>query len=393
MAFNIIQWNIKKLLVNKPSLSTLCSQVSSEVACIQETWSNPNSKLNIPNYSLVSHTPRTTNKGGGVAILATKNTPITNLSFNTDLEACAAIFHSKFKDITIVSLYIPPNSDNTNLIDNLDNLLQTIPPPYIICADVNGHHPAWGSADENRRGRLIYDWYTNNNLCLLNDGTPTFETYRGSYTHIDITLISQSIMLDFDWSVYHDNLTSDHYPILIKSLKHQIDPIPHLPKFKFKNINWSKFQDGLSLPLAPFSNPDVVCKQVEEAMIHSAKTTIPQTKPTNKTRSDKFWWNKECSKALNMKKSAYRKYRSNLGNIALWINYRKLKAQLTYTLQKARKEAWNDYISSINKDTPSSEIWNKIRILRNKRTYKYIILKIENSFIHCPQQISEIFAK
>ena len=92
MSLKIIQWNIRHVTKNKASLSTLCTNVNPHIICLQETWSHTDSNLNIPGYSVISHTPRLQSKGGGVAILASKYTPISPIKLppTCNLEICAA---------------------------------------------------------------------------------------------------------------------------------------------------------------------------------------------------------------------------------------------------------------------------------------------------------------
>ena len=169
----IIQWNIKHFQKNKYSLSTLNTELNPQIICLQETWSHPNQSLKVTGYNQISHSPRvnpsdTNSRGGGVAILASNSIPITEISnLQSTLEVCAARVHSPSTSFSLISLYIPPNLENNSLQNKLDALLNEIPPPYLICTDANGHHPAWGSQTPNPRGNLIYNWL-NNRIFLIN---------------------------------------------------------------------------------------------------------------------------------------------------------------------------------------------------------------------------------
>ena len=393
MNLKIVQWNIKSLIKNKSSLSLICSDTKPQIICLQETWSHKHSNLNIPGYYLISHTHRNTLKGGGVAILASTTFPITNIPITSSLEACAARIHSSHQSFTIISLYLPPVLNNATLSNELNSLLNSLPPPYLICTDSNGHHPSWGSENSNNRGKILNEWTNSNNLIILNTGSPTFETPRGSFTHIDLTISSQLLSLDLDWEVYHDNITSDHFPIIIKSNHHHVHVPTHSPRYKLQKADWLKFQTKLELPLPPFNDPTSVCNSLENSIISAAKSSIPLTKSGHRYKIEKYWWNSNCSEALKLKKNAFKHYKKNLGDESAWIEYRKKKAFLTMTLQKAKKEAWEKFTQSLNEESTSKEVWDKIRLLRNKKTNKNIILKSSSSFIHCPYQVGEILAQ
>ena len=73
----------------------------------------------------------------------------------------------------------------------------------------------------------------------------------------------------------------------------------------------------------------------------------------------------------------------------LWITYKRNKAILKYTINRAKKDAWKTFVDSLTHKTPSQEVWNKVKLIRNKKSSKYIILKVNNAHIHCPTQVAE----
>ena len=62
--------------------------------------------------------------------------PHSNVVFNTPLQA-VAVRTTLHKTITICSLYIPP-PDIVNSTE-LDNLIHTLPEPFIVLGDLNGN--------------------------------------------------------------------------------------------------------------------------------------------------------------------------------------------------------------------------------------------------------------
>jgi hypothetical protein len=51
----------------------------------------------------------------------------------------------------------------------------------------------------------------------------------------------------------------------------------------------------------------------------------------------------------------------------IYLNSKKLKATVRRMMRKAEKEAWEEFVGSINKRTSSQEMWDKIRQLSGKR--------------------------
>ena len=391
----VSQWNIRHLYKNKHSLLSYCSQEKPNVICLQETWTQEKSIPKLSGFNLISHKPRDTGtKGGGVAIFASPQTPITTIPVQSNLEICAARIHSTSSPFSIISLYVPPNQDNNQLEPLLTQALANIPAPYLICTDLNGHHPNWGSPTQDRRGKILNEWIIDNNLTLLNNGSPTFETSHSTFTHIDLTISSPNLALNFNWNVHHENYTSDHFPISIESTSHQINKILPPPKFITKKADWQKFQKELNLPLPPFSSPTETCKKIEEALIQAAEKSIPLTDPSADPKYRKYWWTEDCTTALREKRKAFNKYKKKIGNIPLFIEYKKCKAKLRYTLNQALIEAWRKFTSTLKSDTPSSIVWKHLQLLMNKRKiFKSIVLKVNNSFIHSPEQVAETLAQ
>ena len=63
--------------------------------------------------------------------------------------------------LIICSLYIPPVLQDLSLNTELANLYSALPQPFILCADVNAHHPLWSSSRRRlcmRHGSPILTW-------------------------------------------------------------------------------------------------------------------------------------------------------------------------------------------------------------------------------------------
>ena len=103
------------------------------------------------------------------------------------------------KTITICSLYLPP-SENLNIV-LLTRLISQLPTPFVMCGDFNGYTVTWGCDKNNSRGDRIDD-FTDNNVCLLNDGSYTYlHPATGTFTAIDNSLCSPDILMEIDFMV------------------------------------------------------------------------------------------------------------------------------------------------------------------------------------------------
>ena len=131
---------------------------------------------------------------GGVSVLVRDGIPSSECTLNTSLQA-KAVTISTSKTITICSLYLPP-SENLNIV-LLTRLIAQLPTPFVICGDFNGHSVTWGCDKNNSRRDRIDDFITENNVCLLNDGSYTYlHPATGTFTAIDLSLCSPEILME-----------------------------------------------------------------------------------------------------------------------------------------------------------------------------------------------------
>ena len=160
---------------------------------------------------------------GGVAIIVAKVLQHSYVPLNTNLQA-VAIRTCFDREITICSLYLPPNSGFT--LRDIQSLINQLPPPFLLLGDFNSHSPLWGGDFIDTEGGIIDDILSNNDLTLYNDGSMTYHNiYTGVSSAIYLSICSSSLYLDFNWSIDEFLHDSDHYPI---HLKLEIVPQIHL---------------------------------------------------------------------------------------------------------------------------------------------------------------------
>ena len=128
--------------------------------------------------------------------------PQREIKLCTDLQA-VAVSVSLEKEITICSLYIPPNF--TLHSQHLNSLLEQLPSPYLLVSDFNGHNMLWGCSKNIDRGDIIENFIEATDLCLMNDKSHTYlHPATGTFSSLDLSLCHPSLILDFDWYVCDD---------------------------------------------------------------------------------------------------------------------------------------------------------------------------------------------
>ena len=169
---SIIQWNCRGLRANFTDFRLLCDNYNPIVCCLQETMLTKDDFI-IRGFNCIHLTSRGIGDRacGGVSVLSRDGIPSSECTLNTSLPA-KAVTISTSKTITICSLYLPP-SEKLNIV-LLSRLIDQLPAPFVICGDFNGHSMTWGCDKNNSRGDRIDDFITDNNICLLNDGSYTY---------------------------------------------------------------------------------------------------------------------------------------------------------------------------------------------------------------------------
>ena len=120
----IIQWNCRGLKPNYNEVLLLLTLV----ICLQETFLKPDDNITFKGYNLYNciytegHKP-----SGGSSILIHSLCPQRELKLTTSLQA-VAVSVSLDKEITIGSVYIPPNFQLQSQF--LDSLLEQLPSPF-----------------------------------------------------------------------------------------------------------------------------------------------------------------------------------------------------------------------------------------------------------------------
>lgn len=215
MNFNILQWNIKGLLNNYSELQMLIKQLNPFFIAIQETHCNNYFTPILPrNYLGYFHNASSnTHSKQGVAILVKDSIPHKRITINSQLQA-VAIEINMCLTFTIVSIYIPPCQ--TFCSRDLTDIFSSINTPILVLGDFNSWSNLWGSSVVNHRGRLVENAILQSNLCVLNDGRPTHFSTHATFTHIDISLCSSSLLPLTSWQVLNDLNNSDHFPIVLK---------------------------------------------------------------------------------------------------------------------------------------------------------------------------------
>lgn len=153
MVFKIIQWNCRGYYTRLERIQQIIRESQPNILCLQETNYKPDHIPKLKHFHSYNHYRISVARAsGGVTIFVSDKLYTKKLSVKTDLECVAVNIWCPTK-ITVCNIYIPPDY---NLRKNeLENLVDQLPTPYILVGDFNSHSQMWGSKTTYGRGNLL----------------------------------------------------------------------------------------------------------------------------------------------------------------------------------------------------------------------------------------------
>ncbi|MCG7877158.1 MAG: reverse transcriptase domain-containing protein [Candidatus Thiodiazotropha endolucinida] len=381
---SILQWNCRGLKANFNELLILTTLFSPNVICLQETFLKTTDNISFKDYSMYNHIITDNQKAsGGTSILVKSNVPHRKIDINTNLQA-VAVNVTLSKTITICSIYLPPHYNFSK--QELENLINQLPRPYILLGDFNSHSKLWGCTDTNNKGEIIENFIAENDLCLFNDKQPTYlHSPTRKYFALDLSICSPNIYLDYDWSVVDDLHGSDHFPIVIEEIESTHED--RHPRWNLSKANWENFNQLCNEKLKPevFKTANDIQSFTDE-LIHIAEKCIP--KSSTRSKRNRPWFNDAVKNSINKRKSALRKFNRQPTKENL-IHAKHMRAKARKTIKSAKKTSWQQYVSKLNSRTPAKKIWDMIRKISGKnKSNKHVHINSNGNICSTAKDIS-----
>ena len=398
--FLIYQWNARGIRSNGHELIQYIHNTKRKphVICIQETFLPPGETFNIPNY-VGLFKPRITGSYGGCAIYVSTSISYKEVDTPPNKEFQKIIIKGHNTDFVIINFY-NPCTDVSH--DFLSSIINDCGHSFILCGDFNSHNPIWGSKKIDKNGREVELLLTNYDLVLLNDGTPTRQDPGSLITSsIDLSIVTRNLSSRCNWSAHNLNFNSDHFLITIDIVFQrdaiQIPTDRNLPQnWSYHKANWDQYKDILSKEV--FDNFDNDVQKMYDNFIGKIKAaadqSIPKTNP-NKHPPPMPWWNEKCKLSIKARNKAKNKAMKSMLNEDL-IDYQNKKREAQKVIRQSKKSYWENYCNSLNRFTPSTEVWRKVKIingvLSNTKQNKHIPLLYEDTFINDNVQKANLLA-
>ncbi|KAK9886682.1 hypothetical protein WA026_017602 [Henosepilachna vigintioctopunctata] len=322
---------------------------------------NESLQFKVPGYQIIRNDR--SRHGGGIATLIKNNLKFVELNFPFfEIPQNLQIHAIKIDDLSLVHVYCPPNE---NLSENLLNeLFLNLTSPFIICGDMNGQNPIWGSGIKNRNGQNIENFLLNNDCVIINDKSPTRITPPNTNKSApDVTISSPEIALMLEWSVLLDPGNSDHFPIEIRYnnissfSEHPANRNP-LKRYNLKSANWESFNTAI-IEIMDTNEPESI-KTFQEMIIKATNGTIKE-KQNNKDKNKfkLFWWDDNLQEDIKKRQLAFRKY-LDFPSLENYILAKQYQAIAKRNIRCKKKEAFSQFCSNLNHKS-SGEMWRDVK--------------------------------
>lgn len=249
---------------------------------------------------------------------------------------------------TLIGVYLSPSARFD--CQRLDDILSSVPDPWIIIGDFNAHHPIWGSSKVNTTGRRLASFVSTHELSLLNDGSPTF--LRGStYSScLDLTFVSRRFATSVKWFLDIETHGSDHIPSYLTIEGFASD---HPPK-TVRRIDLSAFTTNIEHACEKGLTSGI--EQAIKQAAQSAMRTLAYSSRPSET-------DMELERLRAIRRRAERRYRRTKSIQDLRMA-RRMQKKIQRRIDKLEFQRWAKFCASLDPRKPLSQIWRTVRGLR-----------------------------
>lgn len=360
---DIIQWNIRSIHSNIDNLKLLIEENSPSVVMLQETWLNESHNLRVSGfYSLRQDR---SDRGGGIALLVKLDLPFVPIDFSNLLVPDRVQLQGiKVASplLSIINVYCPPN---INLpISFWSNLMDSITTPFMIGGDFNAQNPIWGSGFRNPSGKVLEDFILGEDICILNNGSPTRISPPGENPSApDITLCSSCLRVNSQWEVISDPGGSDHFPLMTSLCFFPLSSPPSHSRFSSRRFNtaqadWFRFQEVIDNNIRN-NRPNSIL-EFRDLVVEAAEFCIPLRRPFQPSSPTyrKSWWNDDLSLAVKRRSDAFRAYLRN-PSMEHFLSAKSIQSAVKAKIRKAKRESFRSFCEGLS-PCNGRKLWSDI---------------------------------
>ncbi|KAF0288070.1 putative RNA-directed DNA polymerase from transposon BS [Amphibalanus amphitrite] len=253
-------------------------------------------------------------------------------------------------ELDLINIYRPPIRPDES--DERQDLFDPTHLPSgdstIVAGDLNAHHPLWDAdCDEaDEVGERIATWLDSIGWTTLNDGRPTFTSYRsGGQTAPDAAFCSPSLARRTKWSIGPD-LGSDHLPMLLEIRTGGAPPkMIRKTRWSFKKADWLAFQEECEAAFAE-AGPEHESVQELATRFHQApeEASVRHIPRGARNRPRPWALDPELKEAVDARRAARRDLRS--GDRSAKERWVEAKRRAASVERRVSQRQFREYVST-----------------------------------------------
>ncbi|GFV74347.1 probable RNA-directed DNA polymerase from transposon X-element [Trichonephila clavipes] len=366
IGLSLCSWNANGLLSKRNEFKLFVEKYSPDIILVQETKLRPMHNIRIANYTCYRNDRVADGHaaGGGTLILIKNsinhfNPQIPQLQYSE--ATIVTINPPNFIPLTIISIYIPPSSDNILFTLDIENLIQ-INSSCVIFGDYNATHNAWNCSNNSTRGNQLKNFTDTLDIEIAFPDTPTRFGHNSSNT-LDLALINN---FQYPYTIlFIPELSSDHNPVI---LNFSFNSNIHKDNTRAVTTCWSKFSEYINnnIHISDFekiTNPDILENKINlfTEAVRSAFEHV--SRPiTNKNHA---YTPQHIQNLIRQKNKARKTFQNTLNPIHK-TNYNRLQKMIKKELKKFSDQTWKIKLEAMN--TQDNTLWQYQNYFRKKRS-------------------------
>ena len=398
MEINGMQLNCQSINNKLGDLKLLIGHLKPDFVAFSETWITCNSPSFYNYHAEWKH--RHDRPGGGLGFLIRRGLQYENFELSPFINGCLEVQAMKIhlrsrQTIVILGIYNP----NRNLsYAEMEFYIDQLGDKFVILGDFNAHSPILSDncARTNTTGRTVEEMISSSRAALI--------TPYNFFTRIDLANLSTSCL---DLCFASANIAtvcsvellrgvgSDHLPVKIKiELEPKFSEIRTRKHWKTTSRDLIEFSKGIKRTGIYLPNDtETFVGNFTDRIVSSANENLKST--TGKFQEGKRtpWWDAECFRAIYERRRA-RKNLERHPTISNADAYKEKDRKVKEISKKKRNESFQNFISSVEHDTPPKEMWKKIKCFE-KRQYHLSIppLFINDELVIDGKEKADYFAR
>ena len=360
-----IQLNCQSLNNKLFDVKLMIHVLKPDFVALSETWIS----RHIPkfyNYQ-AEWLHRTDRLGGGLGMLIRRGIQYQYHNLNHFsggvLEYQAIKLHLQDQSSLIVFSIYNPNKNVT--LDEIEFYINQLGNKYLIIGDFNAHTPMLTSKSVRRdiTGRTVEQMIADTDCCLVTpyDFFTRLDVAHLSRACLDLCFASTSIVSQCSVELLRD-VGSDHLPVRINII---IEPKCNDCKTRKRWITNDRSLCNFSQDIVPSSlvrpsGTQETLNDFTDRLLTSAKKNLKSTSGRLTKKKKAPWWDSDCYRAIYQRRKARKLLERSptMENANLYKEKHQLASETT---KKKKDDSFQNFISSINMDTPSSIVWRRIK--------------------------------